>query len=170
MIKQRDRTDERVEMRKMRKIRRRRGRKIPCFLSGKDGVADTDVKIAYQSLWVFTSSSLSAQILSSPHSPLVLVPFSFFPSSSLCLPSFVCSLFLSNLPLHLWIHSLLSSLPPRFFLFFSDFCPLVFLPSSLFQPSRPIHGVCVCVCIQHACKRVCKCVYVCDSRDGLVCI
>lgn len=129
-------------MRKMEEIRERRGKKIPYFLSRKDSVSDTDVQIAYQSLWIafllFTSSSPPAQFLSSLHSPLTL---SFFFCSSLLSPSV-------SLPLHLCI-LLLSS--PFTSLLFLNVYPFNFLSFSLFQSSnRPIQEVCVCVCLHTA--------------------
>lgn len=144
-------------MRKMKVIRERRGKKILYFLSVKDGVSDTDVQIAYQSLWVAFSplhilftfsvpffSSLVSYLVSSYHCSFSSLLFTFVSLSS-------------PLPL---------PVPPSPFSLFT----LTTSSPSHSSSSLQTHpgSVCACVCLHTQLLAVC--LEVCDNGDGLVCI
>lgn len=88
-------------MRKMVEIREKREQNISCFLSGMDGVADTDAQIAYQSFWIEFSSH---PLLLLRYFSLFTVPlFSslthlLFVFSALCSPLFCLLILLISIP------------------------------------------------------------------------
>lgn len=145
MIKQRDKTDERVEMRN--KGEKEGEKSLVFYLVRMAWLTQMcRLPINHSGLRFSSSHPLHPQLRSFPlFTLLVLLPFSFLPSSSFRLPPFLCLFSL----IFLFTFVSLSSLPPHFVFFLLNFYPLVLFSSSLLLTLDPSLK-CVCVCTQHA--------------------